>query len=170
LSAPRGLDYAALGLPDGERVGRSGVTLRGRELVTVTVNSERWSLRSTFDDCGPDSRVFTLRVSDEGGTVISFGDGIHGKPLPHGSSLSLTIASETPLPVSLERTQPEPTPDQPLWTVIRKRDDGTELEFYAPCEESGEGHPGAEAARATARWRLAALILAALLLALTLWR
>jgi hypothetical protein len=144
---------------------------RDREPVTLAVNGERWSLRSTFADCGPDSRVFTLRVSDEGGTVISFGDGVHGKPLPYGGRLSLTIAPETPLPVSLERTASEPTPDQTPWTVIRKRPDGTELEVYAPCEESHHaGESGEKPSRATARWRLVALILAALLLALTIWR
>jgi hypothetical protein len=142
---------------------------RDQKPVTLTVNGERWSLRSTLADCGPGSRVFTVRVSDEGGTVISFGDGVHGKSLPHGGRLSLTIAPETPLPVSLERAAGEPTPDQALWTVIRKRTDATELEFYAPCEDRG-AQPGEEPSRATARWRLAALILAALLLALTLWR
>jgi hypothetical protein len=142
-----------------------------QRMVSLTVNGERWSLRSTLADCGPDSRVFTVRVSDEGGTVISFGDGVHGKSLPHGGRLSLTIAPETPLPVSLERTAGEPTPDQALWTVIRKRTDATELEFYAPCDESDRGaQPDEEPSRATARWRLAALIFAALLLALTLWR
>ena len=146
------------------------MTSRGQDLVTLTINGERWSLRSTFEDCGPDSRVYTLRVSDEGGTIITFGDGLHGKALPHGSMLSLTITPETPLPVSLERTQPEPTPDQGLWTVIRKRPDGTELELYAPCEETDGGGPRAAAARAAARWRLLALILGVLLLALVLWR
>ena len=158
------------------------MTSRGQDLVTLTINGERWSLRSTFEDCGPDSRVYTLRVSDDGGTIITFGDGLHGKALPHGSMLSLTITPETPLPVSLERTQPEPTPDQGLWTVIRKRPDGTELELYAPCEETDGGGPRAAAARAeaaappappagpAARWRLLALILGVLLLALVLWR
>jgi hypothetical protein len=143
---------------------------RDQKPVTLTVNGERWSaLRSTLADCGSDSRVYTVRVSDEGGTIISFGDGVHGKSLPHGGRLSLTIAPETPLPVALERTAGESTPDQALWTVIRKRTDATELEFYAPCEDPG-AQPGEEPSRATARWRLAALILAALLLALTLWR
>ena len=146
------------------------MTTRSKDLVTLTINGERWSPRSSFEDCGPDSRVYTLRVSDEGGTIISFGDGIHGKALPHGSMLSLTIAPETPLPVSLERTQPEPTPDQGLWTVIRKRSDGTELEIYAPCEETGGGDPRADARRAAARWRLLAIVLGVLLLALVLWR
>ncbi|HEY7139326.1 MAG TPA: hypothetical protein VIE44_04470 [Methylomirabilota bacterium] len=144
---------------------------RDEDTITLTVNGERWSRRSTLADCGPDSRVFTLRISDDGGTVVSFGDGIHGKPLPHGGQVSLRITADTPLPVSLERTAGEPTPDQALWTVIRKRTDATELEFYAPCEEAdGGASRGEELSRATARWRLAALILAVLLLALTLWR
>jgi hypothetical protein len=139
--------------------------------VSLAVNGERWSLRTTLADCGPDSRVFTTQVGDDGGTVISFGDGIHGKALPPGGRLSLTIAPGTPLPVSLERTASDPSPDQGLWTVIRQRPDGTELEVYAPCEESPHaGESGEERSRAAARWRLAALILAALLLALTLWR
>jgi hypothetical protein len=144
---------------------------RDEEPVALTVNGERWSLRSTLIDCGPESRVFTARVSDEGGTIISFGDGVHGKPLPHGGRLSLRIPPGTPLPVSLERTASEPAADQALWTVIRNRPDGTELEVYAPCEEAEDGaQPGEVLARAAARWRLAALILAALLLALVLWR
>ncbi|HEX2500076.1 MAG TPA: hypothetical protein VHO73_01370 [Methylomirabilota bacterium] len=144
---------------------------RDGEPVALTVNGERWSLRSTLTDCGPESRVFTVRVSDEGGTIVSFGDGVHGKPLPSGGRLSLTIPPGTPLPVSLERTQSEPAPDQALWTVIRDRPEGTELEVYTPCEVlGGDDEPGEGPARATARWRLAALILAALLLALVLWR
>ena len=144
---------------------------RDKEPVALTVNGERWSLRSTLIDCGPESRVFTARVSDEGGTIISFGDGVHGKPLPHGGRLSLRIPPGTPLPVSLERTASEPAADQALWTVIRNRPDGTELEVYAPCEESHHaGESGEKPSRATARWRLVALILAALLLALTIWR
>ena len=54
--------------------------------------------------------------------------------------------------------------------MIRNRTDGTELEFYAPCEESSTRRAGEEPSHAAARWRLAALILAVLLLALTLWR
>jgi hypothetical protein len=146
------------------------VNSRGRDLVTLTINGERWSLRSTFEDCGPDSRVYTLRGGGESGTIITFGDGIHGKALPHGSTLSLTIAPETPLPVSFERTQPEPTPDQGLWTVIRRRDDGTELEIYAPCQETDGADPRADAVRAASRWRILALTLGVLLLALVLWR
>lgn len=142
---------------------------RDEDSITLTVNGERWSRRTTLDDCGPDSRVFTLRTRDDGGTVVSFGDGVRGKPLPPGGQLSLKIGAGTPLPVSLERTASAPTPDQALWTVIRNRTDGTELEFYAPCEEAGAS-PAEAVARAAARWRLLALILAVLLLALTLWR
>jgi hypothetical protein len=72
--------------------------------------------------------------------------------------------------VSLERTQPEPTPDQGLWTVIRKRSDGTGARALRPCEETDGGGSRAAAARAAARWRLLALILGVLLLALVLWR
>lgn len=147
------------------------MSARDKEPVTLTVNGERWSLRSTLTDCGPESRVFTVRVSDEGGTIISFGDGVHGKPLPHGGRLSLRIPPGTPRPVSLERTASDPATDQALWTVIRDRPDGTELEVYAPCEEpEGGDKPSETPARAAARWRLAALILGALLLALVLWR
>jgi hypothetical protein len=171
VAAPRRGLCLPPGTFDGEpAAGRSAVTSRREDLVTLTVDGERWSRRSTFDDCGPDSRVFALRVSGEGGTILSFGDGIHGKALPHGSLLSLTIAPETPLPVSLERTQPEPSPDQPLWTVIRQRSDGTELELYAPCEDAGGRDRHAEAERRATRWRLLALIFGALLLALVLWR
>ena len=146
------------------------MTSRGQDLVTLTINGERWSLRSTFKYAGRTAGCTHFGSATEGGTIITFGDGLHGKALPHGSMLSLTITPETPLPVSLERTQPEPTPDQGLWTVIRKRPDGTELELYAPCEETDGGGPRAAAARAAARWRLLALILGVLLLALVLWR
>jgi hypothetical protein len=143
---------------------------RDQTPVTLTVNGERWSLRSTLADCGPDGRVFTVRVSDKGGTVISFGDGVHGKSLPPGGRLSLTIASETPLPVSLERTAGEPTPDQALWTVIRRQTDATEFELYTPCEDTHHGTQGGENARhGAACWRLTALLLGVALVALALW-
>ena len=144
---------------------------RDEDPITLTVNGERRSRRATLDDCGPDSRVFSLRMSEEGGTVVSFGDGARGKALPRGAQLSLKLGTGTPLPVSLERTPRYQTPDQLLWVVIRNRADGTELELYAPCEETGDGATAAEASeRAAARWRLLALVLAVLLLALVLWR
>jgi hypothetical protein len=138
--------------------------------VTLAVNGERWSLRPTLADSGPETRVFTVEFPSEGGTVVTFGDGIHGKVPPHGGRLSMTIRPETPLPVSLRRTAREPTPDQALWTVIRKHADATEFEFYAPCEDTPHGtQPGEDVRHGVTCWRLTALLLAAALLALTLW-
>jgi hypothetical protein len=141
-----------------------------QQLVTIAVNGERWSLRPTLADSGPETQVFTVDFPPEGGTVVTFGDGLHGQVPPHGGRLSMTIRPETPLPVSLRRTAREPTPDQVLWTVIRKHADATEFEFYAPCEDTHYGaQRGEDTRHGMACRRLTALLLAAALLALTLW-
>jgi hypothetical protein len=141
-----------------------------KQLITIAVNGERWSLRPTLADSGPETQVFTVDFPPEGGTVVTFGDGLHGKAPPHGGRLSMTIRPETPLPVSLRRTAREPTPDQPLWTVIRSGTDGTELELYTPCSETHENepsdhHPLPEVTHS----RRVALWLGAALFALALW-
>ena len=80
---------------------------------------------------------------------------------PAWQQLSLTIGASTPLPVvagARRRARAHARPG----AVDRDPEahDGTELEFYAPCEEAGAARRREAAAHAAARWRLLALILA----------
>src|SRR5262249_54874099 len=136
--------------------------------IAITVNGEPWTLRRSLADSGPESRVFTW-TSTPDGSFVAFGDGIHGKVPPAGARIVLAIAPSTPLPVSLHRTPTQSTPDQSLWTVVRRRADATEVEFQVPCPASDEPGHDHDSGRRAARWRKVALLLGLGLIALALW-
>ena len=50
--------------------------------LEVRVNDLRWRERPTLYGSGPRDRVYTLRLDDEGGTTVEFGDGRQGARLP----------------------------------------------------------------------------------------
>lgn len=52
--------------------------------IELRVNRVRWDLAEDFRAAGPQDRVFTLRIDQDGGTRVVFGDGIHGARLPTG--------------------------------------------------------------------------------------
>jgi hypothetical protein len=137
--------------------------------VAITVNGERWALARSLADCGPESRVFTVRSTSDG-TVVTFGDdGLRGKVPTLGARIVLAVTPDTPVPVSLHRTASPPTPDQPLWTVICRQTDAIEVELSPSCEPDLRGRPDEDAAREASRWRAVALLLGAALLALAVW-
>lgn len=52
--------------------------------IEVRVNRVRWDLVEDFRDAGPQDRVYTLRIEENGTTRVTFGDGVQGARLPTG--------------------------------------------------------------------------------------
>lgn len=62
-------------------------SLRGMApALEIRVNRVRWDLVDDFRAAGPADRVYILRLDDEGGAHVIFGDGIRGARLPTGQS------------------------------------------------------------------------------------
>lgn len=60
-------------------------SLRGMApALEIRVNRVRWDLVDDFRAAGPADRVYILRLDDEGGAHVIFGDGIRGARLPTG--------------------------------------------------------------------------------------
>ena len=54
--------------------------------LEIRVNRVRWDLVEDFRAAGPSDRVYILRLDDEGGAHVIFGDGIRGARLPTGQA------------------------------------------------------------------------------------
>lgn len=52
--------------------------------IELRVNRVRWDLVEDFRAAGPQDRVFALRIDQDGGARVVFGDGIRGARLPTG--------------------------------------------------------------------------------------
>lgn len=52
--------------------------------LEIRVNDLLWTEVPSFFNAGPDDRVYLTRTTEEGGTVVQFGDGRHGARLPTG--------------------------------------------------------------------------------------
>jgi hypothetical protein len=50
----------------------------------IAIDGEHWTATRSLVDSGPESRVFTVRATADGDTVVTFGDGIHGRRGPSG--------------------------------------------------------------------------------------
>jgi len=57
----------------------------GSAELEVRVNRERWHEVASLYGRGPTERVYTLAQTDEGETVVTFGDGVTGARLPSGA-------------------------------------------------------------------------------------
>lgn len=53
--------------------------------LTIWVDSVRWSPVDSFEGCGPDDHVYLVR-SQDGQTIVQFGDGVTGSRLPTGTA------------------------------------------------------------------------------------
>jgi hypothetical protein len=57
----------------------------GRETtLQVKVNDLVWDQVDSLYPCGPNDRVYAVRLNDDGSAVVHFGDGIHGARPPSG--------------------------------------------------------------------------------------
>jgi hypothetical protein len=52
--------------------------------LQVRVNEILWQERPTLFGAGPDERIYTTRLDDDGFTTVLFGDGVNGARLPTG--------------------------------------------------------------------------------------
>ena len=105
-----------------------------RTNVTVTVNGKPWQLVSRLSDSGSRDRVFTVDQTADGGTVVNFGDGVHGALPPAGSEIAVRYnsgggAGGNVATVIIERKVNDPTLDQALWVAIRNRSREIRFEF-----------------------------------------
>ncbi len=72
-------------LKSGPLTHVSARNLRGMApALEIRVNRVRWDRVDDFRDSGPADRVYMLRLDDEGGAHVIFGDGIAGARLPTG--------------------------------------------------------------------------------------
>src|SRR6266404_8846502 len=58
--------------------------------VTVRIDRRRWRQVLTLAGSGPADCVFTAETEPDGGTVVRFGDGVHGARLPTDGDLAVT--------------------------------------------------------------------------------
>ena len=67
---------------------------RGRRAdLEVTVDGERWERVGSLAMAGPDDARFTVTVSEDGATIIEFGDGVHGRRPPSDAALRVGYRS-----------------------------------------------------------------------------
>ena len=57
-----------------------------RAAVTVKVGGKVWQQVGSFQDSGPSDAHYTVRMTEDGGLKITFGDGTLGRRLPTGNS------------------------------------------------------------------------------------
>ena len=100
--------------------------LAARANVVVAVDDQAWRLVSNLTDAGPSDRAFTAKQTADGGTIVEFGDGVHGAEPPTGSMISVTYqtgagAGGNAVTVNFERKTDDPTLDKALWVAIRNR-------------------------------------------------
>jgi hypothetical protein len=66
---------------------------------------------------------------------VEFGDGRHGRRIPPGATVKATYSrgsgrGRDSVAVTLHRTDTPSTPDQPLWTAVRDRNDGVAVTLH----------------------------------------
>lgn len=60
---------------------------RGRvSTLEVVVDGVRWREVDTLEAAGPDDRVYTLQLGQDGAAAVQFGDGVRGARLPTGTA------------------------------------------------------------------------------------
>jgi hypothetical protein len=97
-------------------------------LTDVRVDGEEWVRVPTFARSAGNDPHYVLRRDDDGRSLITFGDGTHGRIPPVGSTISATYSrGSDQITVKLERSAAMPTADQPLWTVIRSSTGAIEI-------------------------------------------
>jgi hypothetical protein len=75
----------------GEHVYESGSRrIPAKAAVDLVVDGVFWKQVSSLEKVGPEDRVYSVRVDNDGSTVITFGDGQHGARIPAGSSVRAT--------------------------------------------------------------------------------
>jgi hypothetical protein len=107
---------------DNASVTQSG----GHTNVLVTIDGQPWEFVANLARSGPSDRAFTAKQTADGGTIVEFGDGVHGAEPAPGSMISVTYhtgagAAGNAVTVKFERKIGNPTVDQAFWVAIRNR-------------------------------------------------
>ena len=102
--------------------------------VTVKVNGRAWRLVASLAGAGPRDRVYVVTRTSDGGTVVEFGDGVHGALPPEGGTITAAYstgggAAGNSATVVVQRAATEPTRDQALRVVIRNRTRAISFKF-----------------------------------------
>ena len=130
--------------------------------IAVTIDGQAWTQVSDLSYSAPDETHFTVVARPDGSSEVVFGDGKHGRVPPRGSTITYRLGQEDGAgAVSLSRTNVEPTPDLPLWVVIRRSTGGVS---FGAGECGPDGNAGS-----TQKWRIVAAALAAGILGLAWW-
>jgi hypothetical protein len=58
--------------------------------ITVAVDGATWTRVASLRRVGPEDRVYTVSIEDDGTTEVRFGDGSRGLRPPAGSTLTVT--------------------------------------------------------------------------------
>ena len=58
--------------------------------ITVAVDGAAWTRVASLKRVGPEDRVYTVSIEDDGTTEVRFGDGSRGLRPPAGSTLTVT--------------------------------------------------------------------------------
>ena len=58
--------------------------------LDVVVAGERWVPVASLDRCGPDDPCYVVRIAEDGGASIQFGDGQTGRRPPDGGRIEAT--------------------------------------------------------------------------------
>ncbi len=65
----------------------SAANARGRvNTLRITVDGDLWREVDTFEGAGPRDRIYTVALTEGGGAVVQFGDGVRGARLPSGTA------------------------------------------------------------------------------------
>ncbi|MGB2958090.1 MAG: hypothetical protein WBG01_05220 [Bacteroidota bacterium] len=127
----------------GDTVQESG--LRGSKpkvMVDLVVDGVSWRQVSSLDKAGPADAVYTIRVGEDGSTLVVFGDGQHGARIPAGSRASVTYRygggdSGDEMTLTWKWTPHDVVEELVLCARIGRRD--RKIEFQRrPCLESRE--------------------------------
>jgi|SRR5271165_1654183 len=102
--------------------------------VTVKVNGRAWRLVASLAGAGPRDRVFVVTRTSDGGTLVEFGDGVHGALPPEEGTITVGYrtgggAAGNSATVVFQRAATEPTRDQALWVAIRNRTRAISFKF-----------------------------------------
>ena len=103
--------------------------------VAIEVNGEAWTQVPDLGRSGPDDPHYAVHHDSRGSSSVEFGDGRHGRRIPPGATVKATYSrgsgrGRDSVAVTLHRTDTPSTPDQPLWTAVRDRNDGVAVTLH----------------------------------------
>jgi len=87
--------------------------------ITVAVDGAAWTRVPTLRRAGPDERVFTVSIEDDGTTEVRFGDGTRGLRPPAGSKLTVTYQTGGGATGNVSRVVEDARLEPRFWLIER---------------------------------------------------